>query len=44
MNVKRMRNLASEMFKSVNNLNPPFMKEAFRAEINPTIQPSNTIV
>ena len=44
MNIKRMRNLATEIFKAINNLNPPFLKEIFETKVNPRIRPNDIIV
>ena len=44
MNVKRLRNLAIEIFKTINDLNPLFMKEIFRLKINPRVRPNDIIV
>ena len=44
MNIKRMRNLATEIFKAINNLNPPFLKEIFKTKVNPRIRPNDIIV
>ena len=37
MNVKRMRTLATEIFKTINNLNPSFTKDIFTSKVNPKI-------
>ena len=34
MDIERMRNIATEIFKTINNLNPPFLKEIFKAKVN----------
>ena len=44
MNVKRMRILATEIFKAINNLNPFFMKDIFTSKVNPKVLPNNLIV
>ena len=44
MNIKRMRNLAFEIFKTINNLNPPFLKEIFKIKVNLRIRSHNIIV
>ena len=36
--------LATEIFKTVNNLNPFFMKDIFISKFNPKIRPNNLIV
>ena len=43
MNIKRMRNLATEMFKTINNLNLPFLKEIFKIKKKPMVH-SNDII
>ena len=35
MNAKGMRILATEIFKTINNLNPSFMKEMFTPKVQP---------
>ena len=37
MNVKRMRILATEIFKIINNINPSFMKDIFTSKVNPKV-------
>ena len=44
MNLKKMRILATEIFKTINNLNPFFMKDMFTSKVNSKIQPNNLIV
>ena len=44
MNVKRMRILVTEIFKTVNNVNPSFMKDIFTSKVNPKVRPNNLIV
>ena len=39
MEIKRLRCLALEIFKTVNNLNPYYMKEIFSKTINLTHRP-----
>ena len=39
MEVKRLRNLALEMFKTLNHLNPEYMKEIFHKTTNLTYRP-----
>ena len=41
MEVKRLRNLALAMFKTLNNLNPEYMKEIFYKTANVTHRPFN---
>ena len=44
MEIKRLRNLATEIFKTVNNLNPSFMKNIFTSKENTRVCPSNIVV
>ena len=44
MNVKKTRILATEIFKTINNLNPSFMKDIFTSKVNPKVLPNNLIV
>ena len=44
MIIKRMRNLAIEIFKTINNFNPPFLKEIFQIKVNPRVRPNDIIV
>ena len=44
MNIKRMMILATEIFKTVSNLNPSFMKDIFTSKANPKVRPNNLIV
>ena len=44
MEIKRLRNLATEIFKTVNNLNPSFMKNIFTSKENVRVQPHNIVV
>ena len=41
MEVKRLRKLALEIFKTLNNLNPEYMKEIFYKTTNLTHRPFN---
>ena len=41
MEIKRLRNLASEMFKMINDLNPSFMKSIFSAKLNAIVGPND---
>ena len=41
MEIKRLRNLASEMFKMINDLNPSFMKSIFSAKLNAIVRPND---
>ena len=43
MQVKRLRNLALEIFKTLNHLNPEYMKEFFYKTTNLTDRPFNVI-
>ena len=44
MEIKRLRNLATEIFKTVNNLNPSFMKDIFTSKENAKVRLNNIIV
>ena len=44
MEMKRLRNLATEIFKTVNNLNPSFMKNIFTSKENARVRPNNIVV
>ena len=44
MSAKRMRSLATEIYKTINNLNPPFMKEIFTPKVDPKVRPNDIIV
>jgi len=44
MNIKRMRSIAIEIFKTINNLNAPFMKEIFVEKVNPKVRPNDIVV
>ena len=44
MEIKRLRNLATEIFKTVNNLNPSFMKNIFTSKENARVRPNNILV
>ena len=44
MEIKRLRNLATEIFKTVNNLNPSFMKDIFTSKENGKVRRPNNIV
>ena len=41
MEIKRLRNLASEMFKMINDLIPSFMKSIFSAKLNAIVRPND---
>ena len=44
MKMKRLRNLATGIFKTVNNLNPSFMKNIFTSKENARVCPNNIVV
>ena len=44
MEIKRLRNLATEIFKTVNKLNPTFMKNLFTSKENARVRPNNIVV
>ena len=44
MEIKRLRNLATEIFKTINNLNPSFMKNIFTSKENAKVRPNNIAV
>ena len=44
MEIKRLRNLALEMFKTINDLNPKFMKSIFSAKLNARVRPNDILV
>ena len=44
MGIKRLRNLAIEIFKTINDLNPSFMKSIFSAKLNARVTPNDTSV
>ena len=44
MNIKRMRKLATKIFKTFNNLNSPFLKEIFKTKVNSRVRPNDIIV
>ena len=44
MEIKRLRNLATEIFKTVNNLNPSFMKNIFTSKENAKARPNNIVI
>ena len=43
MNIKRMRKLATKIFKTFNNLNSPFLKEIFKTKVNSRVRPNDII-
>ena len=44
MQIKRVKQLAVEMFKTVQNLNPDFMKNIFTSKQNARVSPHDLIV
>ena len=42
--IKRLRNLALEIIKTINNLNPRFMKSIFSAKLNAKVRPNDILV
>ena len=44
MEIKRLRTLATEIFKTINNINPSYMKNIFTPKINAKIRPHDVIV
>ena len=44
METKRLRNLALEIFKTINDLNPSFMKSIFSAKLNARVRPNDILV
>ena len=44
MQIKRIKQLAVEMFKTVQNLNPDFMKNIFTSKQNARVSPHDLIV
>ena len=44
MEIKRLRNLATEIFKTVNNLSPSFIKNIFTSKENAKVCPNNIVV
>ena len=43
MEIKRLRTLATEIFKTMNNINPSYMKNIFTRKTNAKIQPHDII-
>ena len=43
MEIKRLRNLALEIFKTINDLNPSFMKSIFSAKLNARVRPNGIL-
>ena len=44
MEIKRLRNLATKIFKIANNLNPSFLKNIFTSKENAKVRPNNLVV
>ena len=44
MQIKRIKQLAIEIFKNVNNLNPNFMKNIFKSKQNARVRPHDLFV
>ena len=44
MEIKRLRNLALEIFRTINDLNPSFMKGIFSAKLNSRVRPNDILV
>ena len=44
MEIKRLRNLTLEIFKTINDLTPSFMKSIFSAKLNPRVRPNDILV
>ena len=44
MQIKRIKQLAIEIFKTVNNLNPDFMKNIFTSKQNARVRPHDLVV
>ena len=44
METKRLRNLALEISKAINDLNPSFMKSKLSAKLNARIRPNDILV
>ena len=42
--IKRLRNLTLEIFKTINDLNPSFMKSIFSAKLNARVRPNDILV
>ena len=43
MEIKRIRNLALEIFKKINDLNPSLMKSKFPAKLNARVRPNDIL-
>ena len=44
MEIKRLRDLALEIFKTMNDLNPSFMKSIFLEKLNAKVRPKGILV
>ena len=44
MKIRRIKTLATEIFKTVNELNPNFMKTIFTSKTNSRVQPFDLLV
>ena len=44
MEIKRLRVLAIEIFKTVNNLHPNYMKDIFTPKLYPKVKPNDIVV
>ena len=44
MEIKRLRNLALEIFKTINDLNPGFMKSIFSAKLNARVRTNDILL
>ena len=44
MEIKILRNLALEIFKTINDLNPSLMKSIFSAKVNARVRPNDILV
>ena len=44
MEIKRLRNLALEIFKKINDLNPSFMKSIFLGKLKARVRPIDILV
>ena len=44
MEIKRLRVLAIEILKTVNNLNPNYMKDIFTPKLHPKVRPNDILV
>ena len=44
MEIKRLSALAIEIFKTVNNLNPDYIKDIFTPKINPQVRLNDILV